>query len=308
MKLDKYLRPENAPITRPNITTSYDFDAKNERGVITSTNLQADTFGSSSIADNSITESKIVTGAVTETKIGSFAVTSSKIGTSAVTTAKINDLAVTDAKVNDVAFSKCTGALSVTAGTLSGVLIGTSQVTGGTLSSAVISGAGGVTAGQHGYDATNKAILIGDGAANQSIYTSAWKAYTPTTIYLTLGDGTLTAAYCVTGKLITTRLYLGFGTSTVIGTATITEFTLPVPIATYPGQRLIANLGNCSMADGVAVIYPGIVALTTEGTNAKFMAQMATATYLSRTNMSSVVPFTWAGGDELHAQFTYEAA
>src|SRR3990167_7141376 len=136
--LNQFLQPEKAPIARESITTSYDFDYKNERGVVTQSTLQSEALGSTTLADGAVTEGKIASFAVTSSKIGTAAVGTTALAGSAVIASKIAATAVTNAKINDFDFAKGTGVISVASGTISGILLGTSQITGGTLAAALV--------------------------------------------------------------------------------------------------------------------------------------------------------------------------
>lgn len=107
-----------------------------------------------------------------------------------------------------------------------------------TLTSPIISGASGTTAGQHGYDATNKALLVGDGSAIQSLFTSAWKTWTPT---ITGFSATPTGGiyrYCQIGKLVVAQVWMPN-----TGTSNSTGFTISAPVTS-------ANAGGDFIAFG----------------------------------------------------------
>lgn len=143
-------------------------------------------------------------------------------------------------------------------------------------------------------------------AAGASLNTGAWTAWVPTWVNLTVGNGTVTAAYVQIGKLVVARLSIVFGTTTSIsGDPT---FTLPVTRATYGGTSGITPIGNAQAFDvsgGVASVIQVINISTTTGA---FRANNASATYLTAAALSSTVPFTWTNPDELCAELFYEAA
>ena len=132
-------------------------------------------------------------------------------------------------------------------------------------------------------------------------------SWTPTWTNLTVGDGTVVAKYQKISKLVICRLSLVFGSSTSV-TGTTVSFTLPVTRAAYGGSANITPLGNAHLFDtSGSAIFHGIVAnLST--TAAVIAAWKVDGTYSQAAALSSTVPFTWAVGDEIGAQFSYEAA
>jgi hypothetical protein len=146
MKLNDHLQPEDSPIVKHHegAVTAFDLDSTYERGVMNSSQIKDNSVTSDKLSGTVVGSANIADGAITEPKIASFAVGSTKIGTNAVRNVNINDFA----------FSKGTGPMTVTSGTISGVLLGTSTVTGGTVNPASYSIVG--TAG-----ATGTAIYVG---------------------------------------------------------------------------------------------------------------------------------------------------
>ena len=193
-----------------------------------------------------------------------------------------------------------TGIHGVGSGEIVGTTIGQTLTTK-TLDSPIISGAGAATAGELGYDATNHALLIGDGTTNNPLYIGHWKAYTPTRSNITLGNGTLTGEYCQVGKLIIARIHFKMGSTSAMGTAP--SFGLPVTAtATYNGFSFTANL-----CDWGTTTYVGWAILIST-TSVCPMAIITSGSYANYTNITSTVPHTWAVDDEIHLGVVYEAA
>jgi hypothetical protein len=119
----------------------------------------------------------------------------------------------------------------------------------------------------------------------------AWTTYTPTTTGLTLGNGTVTAAYTQSGKLVQFRIKFTLGSTSVMATPT---FTLPATAFATRSFTFAAGAFDTSASD-----HYGLSALNT--TTTVFFRNGSTA-------LSSTVPFTWATGDELYVSGTYEAA
>lgn len=135
---------------------------------------------------------------------------------------------------------------------------------------------------------------------------TAWTSWTPTLTNITIGNGTLVCKYTQIGKLITCRFSLVFGSTTSISGAAV--FSLPVTRAAYGGTNGITPLGLARMFDTSAgATWEGNV-LNLSTTTVQVNAWDASAAAVKQLNTSSTVPFTWATGDEIGAQFSYEAA
>lgn len=239
--------------------------------------------------------------------IGASKVVASNISASAVTAGK---LAASSVVAGNLAASVMATSAEVATGTddtkivtplaATGIDTRTATFTNKTLTSPIISGAGGTTAGQQGYDATDKAIFIGDGAAKQSIYTSAWKAYTPSLTNITLGDGTLVFTYARIGKIIHVRGYFKHGTTTSI--SGLLTFDLPATAtATYEAQTF-----PCYILDSGTAEYAGLIQIISGKMTVKVIN--SSGTYAIVSNTSATAPMTWANNDYLSFYLTYEAA
>lgn len=120
----------------------------------------------------------------------------------------------------------------------------------------------------------------------------AWADYTPTLTNLTLGNGTLVARYKKIGRTVHLYLYLVYG-STSSGSANW-SFGLPVtPLNARCVGSSIARQGSnvwaCVSMHSSSLVYSKL------GGGAS-------------TNVGSTVPFTWASGNELVIEMTYESA
>jgi len=129
----------------------------------------------------------------------------------------------------------------------------------------------------------------------------ALQSYTPTFAGLTVGNGTLVAAYNQTGKWINVRLSLVLGsTSSVSGSVILT-----LPVTSISGYRTDSILGNSVYNGGT--YGPGFVVWAST-TTAKLQIIAANSTYVGGFDISSSTPFTWGTGSVLTAQFAFEAA
>lgn len=165
---------------------------------------------------------------------------------------------------------------------------------------------------EEAFETDTRKIKFGDGvtAWNSLPYAAgstpgAWASWTPTWTNLTVGNGTVVARYDQLGKTVHCRLSLVFGSTTAITGGVI--FSLPVTRAAYGGTNGITPLGTATLFDTPGAAYLGTVQnLST--TTARIRALNAAGTYLSTDTLSATVPFTWAVGDEIAAEFVYEAA
>lgn len=140
---------------------------------------------------------------------------------------------------------------------------------------------------------------------NADLPAQTWSSWTPTWTNLSVGNGTVAARYTQIGKLVTCRLTLVFGSTTSI--TGVVSFSLPVTSVTYAGTALTQPLGTVILYDLGTALFAGRIRWAST-TTAQPLVENTTGTYSVLTTLSSTVPFTWAAGDELQAEFTFEAA
>ncbi len=170
------------------------------------------------------------------------------------------------------------------------------------LTSPIVSGSAGTTAGEQGYDATNKALLIGDGTAIQSLFTSGWKSWTPTWAGLTIGNASVTAKYAQVGKIVFYKMNVIFG-NTSSWSAEFT-FTLPVTSTTdYGWQTGTASFFDSSSGN----VNVGIAGFASSTTN-NFRFYNIVSTQLLQSTVNNTAPYTWAVSDQVNVEGFYEAA
>lgn len=133
----------------------------------------------------------------------------------------------------------------------------------------------------------------------------AWTSYTPTLGNLTLGNGTVSGAYVQIGKTVAFRAYVKFGSTTSFsgGTVNITTPTTQKSGGSTPGQMFFCSAG--ALDSGVAQFQ--LACLYADGNTVRVYAFNTGGTYMSLTNLSSTVPFTWATNDEVYVSGIYEA-
>lgn len=163
--LNKFLQPDDAPVSSERPQIGYDFDSGSDRGMVRPYQLKVGVIGSAQIEDGAVTASKIASTAVTTGKIANSAVTNIKIegfdwskGTSGTlgTPSIIDFTNATHAHTSNATGGSITGGAGVTsvvagtnltggtitstgtialAGTISPTMIGTTTIQGGTANS-----------------------------------------------------------------------------------------------------------------------------------------------------------------------------
>jgi hypothetical protein len=123
-------------------------------------------------------------------------------------------------------------------------------------------------------------------------------SYTPTLTNLTLGNGTLTAKYSQTGKIVTVYFNFTLGSTSSVGSNP--SMTLPVSAAD------IYNTAKLFLADYGTVTYWGS-AWNGDATTVYLEADRADDTYLKAAGVTATVPHTWAVNDSIVFTLTYLA-
>lgn len=159
--------------------------------------------------------------------------------------------------------------------------------------------------GQFCYVADQDAFFVYNGSWIG--YDNTWKSWTPTWANVTKGTGaTETYAYMRLGKLVIAHGSLTLGTSgAVSGSVTV---TMPVASAT---TAISTTAGTAFFFDtSASATFQGVVEIATNSTTATIRASDAATAYLSRTNLSSTIPFgaAWAVGDRIGFNVTYQVA
>lgn len=152
--------------------------------------------------------------------------------------------------------------------------------------------------------ATGYAIL--DDASNEIPLSLDPATWSPTKTNITLGTGgTETAKYTQSGKNVIFELQLILGSSGfAIGSSP--HFTLPVTPMAVPKNTPI---GICRFLDASAgVAYQGVIQLITSSLVCRLFAIDSSSTYLTNSNITATVPFTWAASDEIEVAGYYIAA
>lgn len=129
-----------------------------------------------------------------------------------------------------------------------------------------------------------------------------WQSYTAT--LTNLSGGTQTSRYCQIGKTVFYRFGYVLAGAGVAGNVT---FTLPVTSVSYSGTAGTQVVGIGRILDSGTGSFEcrAVWASTTTATIAVYNAS---ATYLSSTALTNLIPMTWAVSDEIYITGSYEAA
>ena len=125
-----------------------------------------------------------------------------------------------------------------------------------------------------------------------------YTAFTPTVNNLTVGNGTLTSAYCQANKLVHYYGKLVFGSTTTFGVGNV-SFTFPInPTVGGLSPFSFTTVGTVSHSDvSAGGSYTGLAQINAGGTAFFPSVQNTAGTYASWSNISSTIPMTWATGD-----------
>ena len=152
---------------------------------------------------------------------------------------------------------------------------------------------------------------IADGAVTPAkVGSVAWTSWTPTFTNFNLGNGSVSARYAKFGSILIFRVRITLGsTSSVTGRIAL---SLPVAAASGYGSGTDAFVDAVVMLrDTSASVSVGSAAAIFESTTSIGIGALlyASATnVLNFTSTSSSTPFTWANGDIISVQGSYEVA
>ena len=132
-----------------------------------------------------------------------------------------------------------------------------------------------------------------------------YTAYTPTFTNLTVGNGTLAAQFCRVNNFVHAFGSLIFGSTSAMSVNPI--MTLPTTTNIAEVRTGIA-LGTVAYVTAAGVQTFGYLDGRASVNNGEFQVFNAGTTYLTRSNPSSTVPFTWATGDFIRWNIFYKAA
>lgn len=158
-------------------------------------------------------------------------------------------------------------------------------------------------------DGAITAAKITDGVLPYAkIKADAWTSYTPTIVGFggtnpSLGNATVSAAYCQLGKTVQYRAKITFGSTTTFGAG---AYILSTPVGVISGQQG-AVIGTGHIYDSSATTtYPLTVFGNSLGATLNWGYTVSSK--LTLNNLSATDPVTLASGDVLSVAVTYEAA
>jgi hypothetical protein len=133
----------------------------------------------------------------------------------------------------------------------------------------------------------------------------AWQSYSPTLSGTgwVKGSGTITGRYVQLGKIVMVEIQYTFSTAGggAAGSA-VPTVSLPVNANT----TISPNPAQVTISDASAGTFIGQGSIGSTGVTANVVE--ASGTYASLTGCRAGVPMTWATGDEIRWNLTYEAA
>lgn len=142
-------------------------------------------------------------------------------------------------------------------------------------------------------------------ASASSLNTHVWDSWTPTWTNFTIGNATQAGKFIQIGKTVHFFLLLTFG-STSATSASSASFTLPVSI--HSSSTAPWTFGQVTIKDvSAGANYYGLMETKTAADVYPLIAN-ASSTYLQMNGLVTGVPMTWATGDLLYANGTYQAA
>lgn len=148
------------------------------------------------------------------------------------------------------------------------------------------------------YDGSNWLDIVAGSSAG------IWTAYTPSFTNLTVGNGTLSAAYCRVNDFVAVRVSLLFGSTTSMSGQPF--FSLPVAAT----ANLIQDtpLGKLRMLDAGSANYVGHVEINGSGVVGLYTNAVVNAPFVGRYTVNTVDPMTWTTNDTFWTYFTYRVA
>jgi len=127
-----------------------------------------------------------------------------------------------------------------------------------------------------------------------------WSSYTVTTTGVTLGNGTVVGKYQEIGKLVNVKITFTFGSTSSFS---LPRFSIPVTAV----ANSTAQIGFATYVDTGTELYWGICAFENTTTVQAFSTN-DTGGNPYRRYIDNTIPFTWASGDLMLLNFSYEAA
>jgi hypothetical protein len=132
----------------------------------------------------------------------------------------------------------------------------------------------------------------------------AWVSYTPTLTNMTLGNGTVTAAYAQIGKTIHVRFRFVLGSTSSIAASGQKSISLPFAArASIYSQFDVVGTASANIS-GTSPLAP----LHLTPTLVLIAAQGTAGTWINTVDITNTIPATWTTNNTLTMNLTYEAA
>ena len=131
-----------------------------------------------------------------------------------------------------------------------------------------------------------------------------WQDWTPTWTNLTVGNGTVVAKYTQIGKTVFFRLHFTYGTTSSI--SGLIGFTSPVTSIASTLQRDI--IGNVLFDDTGLSNAIGFACFLGNTNRIDCYVTTASGTYASLAGSSATIPITFANGDTISVNGSYQVA
>lgn len=133
-----------------------------------------------------------------------------------------------------------------------------------------------------------------------------WVTWSPTLANLTVGSGSVTAAYVQFGKTIHYRFAFTLAADSAVGTGP--TFTLPtVPITYGQSGTSQAPVGTCNYEDTGNNAYAGYGRIASANNVCTLLVFRGDGTFVNMSGLTATVPFTWGTGDSMICIGTYES-
>jgi hypothetical protein len=127
-----------------------------------------------------------------------------------------------------------------------------------------------------------------------------YSTYTPTFGGFTLGNGTITARFTKINKLVHC-----FGAVTLGSTSSMAG-ALDVDLPATAADGVFFEPSPCYFFNNTTIFWGFAINIST--TRIRLVAQNASGTYVSNSDTSATVPFTWASGHSFYWNHVYRGA
>ena len=125
----------------------------------------------------------------------------------------------------------------------------------------------------------------------------------------TLGNGTMTAAYCRVNNFVHAYAQIVLGSTSAVTSAVSVSVPVNINAGMISGgaDATAFILGPASYTDEGTLVNFGW-ATSTAATSMRLMIDLANTTYSQRISMNTTVPFTWVATDSFRFSVYYQAA